>query len=96
VPGGVFVSRVGGDDISSSATAEGGGRDGECRVGDIVVRVQGKGGGGGAERGVGDTIAIICRTTIVCYIFHHGYTTAMVASVLFIAVGSTAVLELRL
>jgi len=75
----LFVSRVGGDGISNSDTIESGGGDGECGVGDIVVRVQGKGGGGGAERGVGDTTAVVSRTPVVCYTFHRGYTTAMVA-----------------
>ena len=55
VRGGAVVSRVSSDGISGEGTAEGGGGDGQCGVGNIVVRVQeGKGGGGGAERAVGE------------------------------------------
>jgi len=36
------------------------------------------------------------RTAMICYTFHRGYTTAVVASILFMAVRSTAVPEPRL
>jgi len=36
------------------------------------------------------------RTAFVCYIFYRGYITAMVFSVLFIMIGSTAISEPRL
>jgi len=42
------------------------------------------------------TIAIAIRTAVICYTFHHSYTTTMVSSVLFNAVRSTTISEPRL